>query len=188
MRTKRRKRKASTAPSPTSHGFLWTTAGGSRAGSAAWPPGWGSPPLPASLPPPLGLTGVGLNWPQDQSCQKGESARGHPESAHPSPSVLAPAQWVLGCSQAGGGSGLHPSAGCGRRHHRKWGVVWGSLPWVPGSLGWGPGSQASQRPVSLKLTLTPSLPTARALKGGGSGKVGNSCPEYLECARSCNRS
>lgn len=36
--------------------------------------------------------GVGLNWPQDQSCQKGESARGHPESVHPSPSVLAPAQ------------------------------------------------------------------------------------------------
>lgn len=146
------------------------------------------PPLPASLTPPLGLTGVGLNWPQDQSCQKGESARGHPESVHPSPSVLAPAQWILGCSQAGGGSGLHPSAGCGRCHHRKWGVGWGSLPWVPGSLGRGPGFQASQHPVSLKLTLTSSLLTARALKGGGSGKVGNSCPEYLQCARSCNRS
>lgn len=106
----------------------------------------GIPPLPASLPPPLGLTGVGLNWPQDQSCQKGESARGHPESVHPSPSVLAPAQWVLGCSQAGGGSGLYPVQGVASATTGSGG--WGGAPFRGFQAPWG-GAQGSKHPSTL---------------------------------------
>lgn len=184
MRAKTRKRRASTAPSATSHGFLRATEDGSSAGSAAWPPGWGSPPLPP-LPAPQGLAGLGPNRLRDQNRQKGELAGGCPESVHPAPSVLAPAQQVLGCSphrrRKWAGCPGHPRAGCGRGPQEAGG--WGSLPWVPGSLGWGTESKASQHPVSLKVTLIPSRSIARAGGEGRPGKVGSSFPEHRVCAR-----
>lgn len=112
-----RKRKASAAPSPTSHGFRWATADGSRVGSAAWPPGWDS--LPHPIPSPSqDLTGLGLNQPRYQSCEKGELARGRPESIHSAPPVLAPGQKVLGSRKwpalGNPGQGVAGAAGSGR--------------------------------------------------------------------------
>lgn len=151
-----RKRKASMAPSPAGRGFLWTAVCGSKAGSAAWHQA-GAPLPTLSL---QGLTGLGLNQPQDQSCQKGESEGVWPESVHPGPpSFPSPA----GLPEEEVACPGHRRAGCGRCH-RKWGVG-PPLPWVPGTLRRGPRSQASQHPVSLRPTLTPSLPIARAMGG-----------------------
>lgn len=120
-----RKSKASAAPSPTSHDFRWATAGGSRAGSASGPPGWGSLPYPTSTPS-QGLTGLGLHQPWDQSCEKIELTGGRPESTHPAPSVLAPTSRLWGCSPGG---------------RRKWPAQrtpGQGVAGAPGSRRWGP--------------------------------------------------
>lgn len=108
-----RKRKASAAPSPTSHDFRWATAGGSRVGSASGPPGWDC--FPYSTPTPSqGLTGLGLHQPWDQSCKKRELTGGRPEFTHPAPSCPRPYPADSGvAAPAGEGSGL-PSAPQGR--------------------------------------------------------------------------
>lgn len=146
-------------PSPTNHGFLWTTARGSKAGSAAWHQA-GAPLPTLSL---QGLTGLGLNQPQDQSCQKGELEGVWPESVHPGPpSFPSPA----GLPEEEVAYPGHRRAGCGRCH-RKWGVGPPFPPFPGFRAPWGvaPGLKASQHPVSLRPTLTPSLPIARAMGG-----------------------
>lgn len=154
--------------------------------SAAWPPGWGSPLLLPPPCPPRPESASGPELPEGRVAgARGGGGGGCPESVHPGLSVLTPVQRILGCSpgwrkwtaQVTPGQGVASATGSGR---------WGPFPWVPGSLGRSLGAQASQHPVSLRFTLTPSLPTVRAMGGGGSGKVGNPSPENLLCARPCN--